>query len=30
MVKEIISRSAAILGVKPRFGENGSAMLVSY
>lgn len=30
MVKDIISRSAAILGVKPRFGENGSAMLVSY
>ena len=30
MVKEIISRSAAVLGVKPRFGENGSAMLVSY
>ncbi|TRL37505.1 peptidoglycan D,D-transpeptidase FtsI family protein [Rhizobium straminoryzae] len=30
MVKEIISRSAAILGVKPRFGEDGTAMLVSY
>lgn len=30
MVKEIISRSAAILGVKPRFGQDGSAMLVSY
>ncbi|WP_137130227.1 penicillin-binding protein 2 [Rhizobium sp. FY34] len=30
MVKEIIRRSAAILGVKPRFGQDGSAMLVSY
>ena len=30
MVKEIISRSAAILGVKPKFGEDGSALLVSY
>ena len=30
MVQEIISRSAAILGVKPRFGEDGSALLVSY
>lgn len=30
MVKEIISRSAAILGVKPQFGEDGSALLVSY
>ncbi|MGN7293359.1 peptidoglycan D,D-transpeptidase FtsI family protein [Rhizobium sp. SAFR-030] len=30
MVHDIISRSAAILGVKPRFGQNGSAMLVSY
>jgi cell division protein FtsI (penicillin-binding protein 3) len=30
MVKEIISRSAAILGVKPKFGKDGSALLVSY
>ena len=30
MVQEIISRSGAILGVKPRFGEDGSALLVSY
>jgi cell division protein FtsI (penicillin-binding protein 3) len=30
MVKEIIRRSAAILGVKPLFGEDGSATLVSY
>ena len=30
MTKEIIRRSAAILGVKPRFGQDGSAMLVSY
>nr|CAD6617086.1 penicillin-binding protein 2 [Rhizobium sp. TCK] len=30
MVQDIISRSAAILGVKPRFGEDGSALLVSY
>jgi cell division protein FtsI (penicillin-binding protein 3) len=30
MVREIISRSAAILGVKPKFGEDGSALLVSY
>lgn len=30
MVHDIISRSAAILGVKPRFGQDGSAMLVSY
>ncbi|MCB5201108.1 penicillin-binding protein 2 [Neorhizobium sp. T786] len=30
MVQEIISRSAAILGVKPSFGEDGSALLVSY
>ncbi len=30
MVQEIISRSAAILGVKPQFGEDGSALLVSY
>jgi cell division protein FtsI (penicillin-binding protein 3) len=30
MVKEIISRSAPILGVKPKFGNDGSALLVSY
>ncbi|MET0170983.1 penicillin-binding protein 2 [Agrobacterium vaccinii] len=30
MVKDIISRSAAILGVKPKFGSDGSALLVSY
>jgi cell division protein FtsI (penicillin-binding protein 3) len=30
MVRDIISRSAAILGVKPRFGNDGSALLVSY
>jgi cell division protein FtsI (penicillin-binding protein 3) len=30
MVSEIISRSAAMLGVKPKFGEDGSALLVSY
>ncbi|AXV15721.1 cell division protein [Neorhizobium sp. SOG26] len=30
MVKDIISRSAAILGVKPKFGKDGSALLVSY
>jgi cell division protein FtsI (penicillin-binding protein 3) len=30
MVREIISRSAAILGVKPQFGKDGSALLVSY
>ncbi|RWX78490.1 penicillin-binding protein 2 [Neorhizobium lilium] len=30
MVKEIISRAAPILGVKPKFGEDGSALLVSY
>ena len=29
MVQDIISRSAAILGVKPRFGEDGSALVVS-
>ncbi|MFN7103691.1 MAG: penicillin-binding transpeptidase domain-containing protein, partial [Pseudorhizobium sp.] len=30
MVRDIISRSAAILGVKPKFGNDGSALLVSY
>lgn len=30
MVSEIVSRSAAMLGVKPKFGANGSALLVSY
>ncbi|QRM55995.1 penicillin-binding protein 2 [Sinorhizobium sp. BG8] len=30
MVREIIRRSAALLGVKPKFGEDGSALLVSY
>jgi cell division protein FtsI (penicillin-binding protein 3) len=30
MVKEIIARAAPILGVQPSFGENGSALLVSY
>ncbi|MCJ7993354.1 penicillin-binding protein 2 [Rhizobium cremeum] len=30
MVAEIIRRSAAILGVEPKFGEDGSALLVSY
>ncbi|WP_037087435.1 peptidoglycan D,D-transpeptidase FtsI family protein [Neorhizobium vignae] len=30
MVKEIITRSAPILGVKPKFGNDGSALLVSY
>ncbi|MCC8934711.1 peptidoglycan D,D-transpeptidase FtsI family protein [Rhizobium sp. 'Codium 1'] len=30
MMKEIIRRSAAILGVEPTFGEDGSALLVSY
>ncbi len=30
MMKEIIQRSAAILGVEPTFGEDGSALLVSY
>jgi cell division protein FtsI (penicillin-binding protein 3) len=30
MVSEIISRSAAMLGVKPKFGQDGSALLVSY
>ncbi len=30
MVKNIISRAAPILGVEPKFGDDGSAMLVSY
>jgi cell division protein FtsI (penicillin-binding protein 3) len=30
MVKEIITRAAPILGVKPKFGNDGSALLVSY
>jgi cell division protein FtsI (penicillin-binding protein 3) len=30
MMKEIIRRSAAILGVEPTFGEDGSELLVSY
>ncbi|MFN3634684.1 MAG: peptidoglycan D,D-transpeptidase FtsI family protein [Rhizobium rhizophilum] len=30
IVGEIIRRSAAILGVEPTFGEDGSALLVSY
>ncbi len=30
MVRNIIRRSAAILGVEPEFGEDGSALLVSY
>nr|WP_299496410.1 penicillin-binding protein 2 [uncultured Rhizobium sp.] len=30
MVADIIRRSAAILGVEPKFGEDGSALLVSY
>jgi cell division protein FtsI (penicillin-binding protein 3) len=30
MVHDIISRSAALLGVEPKFGEDGSALLVSY
>ncbi len=30
MAHDIISRSAAILGVKPKFGDDGSALLVSY
>jgi cell division protein FtsI (penicillin-binding protein 3) len=30
MVKNIIARAAPILGVEPKFGEDGSAMLVSY
>lgn len=30
MVGEIISRTASMLNVKPKFGDNGSALLVSY
>lgn len=30
MVSAIIRRSAALLGVKPQFGKDGSALLVSY
>lgn len=30
MVGEIIRRTGALLGVKPKFGEDGSALLVSY
>lgn len=30
IVGEIIRRSAAILGVEPKYGEDGSALLVSY
>ncbi|WP_160009608.1 penicillin-binding protein 2 [Rhizobium sp. 18055] len=30
MVKNIIARAAPILGVEPKFGDDGSAMLVSY
>lgn len=30
MVHDIISRSASMLGVKPKFGSDGSALLVSY
>ncbi|KKX29267.1 penicillin-binding protein 2 [Rhizobium sp. LC145] len=30
MAHDIISRSGAILGVKPKFGDDGSALLVSY
>lgn len=30
MVRDIISRSASLLGVEPKFGEDGSALLVSY
>jgi cell division protein FtsI (penicillin-binding protein 3) len=30
MVKSIIARAAPILGVEPKFGDDGSAMLVSY
>ena len=30
MVHDIISRSAPLLGVEPKFGEDGSALLVSY
>lgn len=30
LVRDIISRSASLLGVEPKFGEDGSALLVSY
>lgn len=30
MVRDIINRSAALLGVEPKFGDDGSALLVSY
>jgi len=30
MVKNIVARAAPILGVEPKFGDDGSAMLVSY
>ncbi|WP_438753255.1 peptidoglycan D,D-transpeptidase FtsI family protein [Pararhizobium sp. O133] len=30
MVRDIISRSAPLLGIEPKFGEDGSALLVSY
>lgn len=30
MISEIIRRSAPLLGVKPQFGDDGSALLVSY
>jgi cell division protein FtsI (penicillin-binding protein 3) len=30
MVKNIIARAAPILGVEPKFGDDGSALLVSY
>lgn len=30
MVRDIIARTAAVLGVKPKFGKDGSALLVSY
>ncbi|WP_075292204.1 peptidoglycan D,D-transpeptidase FtsI family protein [Pararhizobium arenae] len=30
IVRNIISRSAPLLGVEPKFGEDGSALLVSY
>ena len=30
MVHDIITRTAAVLGVKPKFGKDGSALLVSY
>jgi cell division protein FtsI (penicillin-binding protein 3) len=30
MIKEIISRAGALLGVQPRFGEDGSSILADY